>query len=100
MTTFNAREAAHALLDEAFFRCLHPDHNKDCDQTTASLQRAYDAGQADAFARGFAAGLARAEEIAREAPYAGARIWIFDALARERTSPAAAPVEPPKETTP
>lgn len=96
--------AAHAL-------CSHcagaPDEHGEsiactiaCVERQAALQRAYDAGQPGAFARG----LERAEAIARECGQqliiSRACGLVADAIARERTSPAAAPVEPPAEEKP
>lgn len=75
------------------------DHSGYCDEQTAALQRAYDAGQPDAFARGFAAGIERALGIAQRAVDAAvngiqlrAAKLTRDRIDCWRTSPAAAPV--------
>lgn len=74
--TFDARAWAHCLLEEAFFRCLHPSHNKDCGQVTAAIQRAFNAG------------LERAEEIARDRSREGSRkkamLSLANAIRAER----------------
>lgn len=99
-------------LISSFFGATRALENPEVDEAirvlfVGALQRAYDAGQPDAFARGFAAGIERAMSLLvtlARADHAGewrtgvedARQFIIDLGA---TSPAAAPVELPKDPT-